>query len=587
MRHAVLENGGPCMKKVLSFVLILVFLVVVLLGTVSCKASKGGLQEVTYNLGAEPPGIDPGVTIGVPESTVEMQVFDGLTRLDSKNVPQPAIAKSWTISKDGKTYVFTLRDALWTNGTPVTAYDFEYAWKRVLSPELAAEYASQLYYVSGGEAFNKSIKVGSKYYVQAVDAKGEPLTKKEGDKDVRVPDMKKEIDPSKDVGVRALDAKTLQVDLQSPTVYFLNLTAFPTLMPVCKAVVSENDKWAADVKTYVTNGPFKLVEWSHNEKMVFEKNPTYWDKDKVKLTKITYYMVEDESTALSMFQSGQLDASSTVPLAELPKLVTSGDAQILPYLGTYYYQVNVTKKPFNDVRVRKALNLAINRTAITQSITKGGQIPALAWVPYGLADALPGSDFRKTSHESFYKDNDIATAKALLAEAGYPNGKGFPAFALLFNTSNLTKTICEAIQGMWKKNLGITCTLRNEELGVFVDDLIHMNFNLALVQWTGDYMDASTFLYMFVTGGGSSHTGWSNKSYDALIAKAKATVDPKARMATLHDAEKILMTDMPILPIYYYTNVVLLSKSIKNFYQSTLGFVDWKNASMEELPKGS
>jgi len=334
------------------------------------------------------------------------------------------------------------------------------------------------YYIYGGEAFNTSIKVGSKYYAQAVDANGNPLTKTVGGKVVPVANMAKEIDPSKNVGVRALNA------------------------------------------------------------------------------------------------------SSTVPLSELPKLVASGDAQILPSLATLFYRVNVTKKPFNDVRVREALLLAIDRKSITQSITKGGQVPALAIVPNGMPDALPGSDFRKTSQESFYKDNDIATAKALLAQAGYPNGKGFPAFALLFNTSNLTKTICEAIQGMWKKNLGITCTLRNEELGVFVDDLIHMNFNLALVQWTGDYMDASTFLYMFVTGGGSSHTGWSNKSYDALIAKAKATVDPKARMATLHAAEKILMTDFPVLPIYYCTSPVLLSKHIKNFYQSALGIVDWKNAYM-------
>ena len=463
---------------------------------------------------------------------------------------------------------------------PVTAYDFEYAWKRALSPELASAYAWQVYYVYGGEAFNTSIKSGSKYYVQAVDAKGNPLTKTVGGKVVAVPDMTKEIDPSKNVGVRALDAKTLKVYLQSPTAYFLSLTAFPTYMPVCKAVVSTNDKWAADLTNYVTNGPFKLTGWSHNEKMVFEKNPTYWDKDNVNLTKITYLMVEDESTALSMFQSGQLDASSIVPLSELPKLAASGDARILPSLATLFYRINVTKKPFNDARVRKALLLAIDRKSITQSITRGGQIPALAIVPYGMPDALPGSDFRKASQESFYKDNDIATAKALLAQAGYPNGKGFPAFALLFNTSNLTKTICEAIQGMWKKNLGITCTLRNEELGVFVDDLIHMNFNLALVQWTGDYMDASTFLYMFVTGGGSSHTGWSNKSYDALIAKAKATVDPKARMATLHAAEKILMTDFPIIPIYYCTSPVLLNKHIKNFYQSALGIVDWKNAYM-------
>src|SRR5664279_3481342 len=185
-RHAFFEKGGSCMKKVLSLVLVLLFVVSIFGGLSAVPSAKAVAQEVTYNLGAEPPGIDPGVTIGVPEATVEMQVFDGLTRLDSKNVPQPAIAKSWTISKDGKTYIFTLRDAYWTNGTPVTAYDFEYAWKRVLSPELAAQYATQLYYVYGGEAYNTSIKVGTKYYAQAVDAKGNPLTKKEGGKDVPV-----------------------------------------------------------------------------------------------------------------------------------------------------------------------------------------------------------------------------------------------------------------------------------------------------------------------------------------------------------------------------------------------------------------
>jgi oligopeptide transport system substrate-binding protein len=568
------------MRKALSLVLIAVFLVSFFGGLAVVPSAKAVAQEVTYNLGTEPQAIDPAITTGIPEANIELQVFDGLTRIDRNNMPQPAIAKSWTISTDRKTYMFTLRDAYWTNGTPVTAYDFEYAWKRALSPEIASEYAYQLYYVYGGEAFNMSIKVGSKYYVQAVDAKGNPLTKKEGDKDVAVPDMKKEIDPSKNIGVKALNAKTLKVYLQVPTVYFLNLTAFPTLMPVCKAVVSKNDKWAADVKTCVTNGPFKLIEWSHNEKMVFVKNPTYWDKDKVKLTKITYYMVEDESTALAMFQSGQLDAARDVPISELPKLVASGDAQILPYLGTYYYLVNVTKKPFSDVRVRKALLLAINRKGITQSITQGGEVPALGYVPYGIADALPGSDFRTASQEKFYADNDIATAKALLAAAGYPNGKGFPAFAILYNTSNRHKSIAEAIQQMWKKNLGITCTLKSEEWGVYLDDRSNLNYSVCRAGWIGDYMDPNTFLDMWVTGGGNNDTGWSNKSYDALIAKAKATLDPKARMAALHAAEKILMTDMPILPIYYYTNPVLLSKSIKNFYQSTLGFVDWKNAYM-------
>src|SRR5450830_2200174 len=533
------DGGGYCMKKALSLVLIAVFLVSLFGGLSVVPSAKAVAQEVTYNLGAEPPSMDPvGGSTYETINSVE-QLFDGLTRLDSKNVPQPAIAKSWTISKDGKTYIFTLRDAYWTNGTPVTAYDFEYAWKRALTPELAAAYAYQLYYIYGGQAFNTSIKVGTKYYAQAVDAKGNPLTKKVGDKDVPVANMAKEIDPSKNVGIRALNTKTLKVYLQSPTVYFLGLTSLPLLMPVCKAVVSTNDKWASDVKTYVTNGPFKLTQWTHNDKMVFVKNPTYWDRDKVKLTKITYLMVEDSSTALSMYQSGQLDAAAFVPLPELSKLVASGDAQILPLLGIDYYMVNVTKKPFNDVRVRKALTLAIDRKSLTASVTKGGEIPALAFVPYGMPDALPGSSFRKAGQETFFKDNDVATAKALLAQAGYPNGRGFPVFTVTYRTRNIDKSIAEAIQGMWKQNLGITCTLRSEELGVYLADRQNVNYDFMWTRWSADYMDPNTFLDMYVTNGPNNGTGWSNKTYDALIAKAGVTVDPKARMTMLHAAEKI------------------------------------------------
>jgi oligopeptide transport system substrate-binding protein len=392
--------------------------------------------------------------------------------------------------------------------------------------------------------------------------------------------MKKEIDPSKNVGVRALDAKTLKVYLESPTSYFLSLTAFPTLMPVCKAVVSKNDKWASDVKTYVTNGPFTLTQWSHNDKLVFVKNPTYWDRNKVKLTKVTFLMVTDESTALSMYESGQLDAAASVPLSELSKLVASGDAQILPYLGTYYYLANVTKKPFSDVRVRKALLLAIDRKGLTQSVTKGGEIPALALIPYGMPDALPGSSFRKAGQETFFKDNDVATAKALLAQAGYPNGKGFPSFTILYDTSDTEKTVAEAIQQMWKKNLGITCTLRSEEWGVYLNDRTNLNYDIARARWIGDYVDPMTFLDMWVTGGGNNDTGYSNKAYDALIAKAKMTTNAKTRMATLHAAEKILMTDLPILPIYYLTKPVLMGKHIKNCFQSIAGGIDWKLAYM-------
>jgi oligopeptide transport system substrate-binding protein len=200
-------------------------------------------------------------------------------------------------------------------------------------------------------------------------------------------------------------------------------------------------------------------------------------------------------------------------------------------------------------------------------------------VPYGIADAVPGSDFR-TVGGSYFRDNDIATAKALLAQAGYPNGKGFPAFTLLYNTSNANQSMAQAIQEMWKKNLGITCTLRGEEHGVWLDDRTNINYDVVRRAPTADYEDPNTFLDMFVTGGVNNNTGWSNKSYDALIAKAKVTADPKARMAILHAAEKIFMTDLPVLPVYYYTSPVLLRKSIKNFCQSTLGFIDWKLAYM-------
>jgi oligopeptide transport system substrate-binding protein len=566
------------MKKALSLLLVTALLFGAMAGV---RTATAATVEVTWNNGAEPQTIDPALSTGIPEANIELQVFEGLTRLDKNNNPQPATAKSWTISKDKRTYVFTLRDSFWTNGTPVTAYDFEYAWKRALQPETAAEYAYQLYYISGGEAYNLSINVNGKYYKQAVDAKGNPLTKKVGDKVEPVPDMTKQIDPSKNVGVRALNAKTLKVYLAAPTAYFLSLCAFPTLMPVCKAVVSTNANWTKDdLKAYITNGPFKLVSWSHNDKMGFIKNPTYWDKANVKPDKLTYYEIDDESTALSQYQSGVLDGSDTVPLSELPALVKTGDCKILPYLGTYFYRFNVTKKPFNDVRVRKALTLAINRSAIVTNITRAGQLPALGFVPYGIPDATATTEFRKAGTKNFYKDNDIATAKALLAQAGYPNGKGFPAFSILYNTSSAHKSIAEAIQQMWKTGLGINCTLRQEEWGVYLDDQTNLNYQVDRAGWIGDYVDANTFMDMFVTNGGNNETGWSNKAYDADIAKAKATGDIKLRMKYMHDAEKILMTEFPIAPIYYYTLPVLLKSKIKGFVMSTLGFCDWKNVTI-------
>jgi oligopeptide transport system substrate-binding protein len=562
-------------------ILLLLLVTALIAGTVGCAKPKTSVVEIRWNNGAEPLTIDPALSTGIPEANTILQVFEGLTRLDSNNNPVAAVAKSWTISDDKKTYLFTLRDSVWSDGTPVTAYDFEYAWKRALDPATASEYAYQLYYIEGGEAFNTSVSVNGKYYAPKLDAEGNPVTSKEGDKDVPVADLTKPIDPSTDVGVTAVDAKTLEVVLASPTAYFLSLCAFPTLMPVCKAVVSANADWVKDdLKAYITNGPFQATSWSHSEKMEFIKSPTYWDKANVKPDKLTYYMIDNESTALTQYQSGAIDGSDTVPLSELPALVKSGDCKIMPYLGTYYYSFNVMKKPFNDVRVRKALNLAIDRSAIVLNITLAGEVPALAYVPYGIPDATSTTEFRTAGTKNFYKDNDIATAKALLAQAGYPNGKGFPTFSILYNTSSRHKSIAEAIQQMWKTSLGINCTLKNEEWGVYLDDLTNLNYQVARRGWIGDYVDVNTFMDMWVTGGGNNDTGWSNKQYDADIAKAKVTSDSALRMELMHDAENILMKEFPIAPIYYYTHPILLKAKVKGLVLSTLGFCDWKNVTI-------
>ncbi|NLG83223.1 MAG: peptide ABC transporter substrate-binding protein [Firmicutes bacterium] len=512
-----------------------------LAATTSKGPALAAEQYVRFNAGAEPQYMDPARSTGVPEGHVQLALFEGLTRLDKNDRPIPGIAKSWVISKDGKTITFYLRPSKWSDGTPLTAYDFEYSWKRALSPELASEYAYQLYYLKNGAAYNAGKAKAS------------------------------------DVGVKAINALTLKVELEAPCSYFLSLCAFHTLYPVKKSVVEKyGEKWAQDPKTFVSNGPFKMVAWKHNSYIDVVKNPYYWDAASVKIQKIRFTLVENESTLLTMYDTGVIDMTDTVPVAEIDRLRKEGQLKIAPYLGTYYYQFNVTKPPLDNVKVRKALALAINRQAIVENITKAGQVPALAFTPPGVPD-VPGAkgDFR-TVGGNFYKDNDVETAKKLLAEAGYPDGKGFPTIEILYNTSEAHKAIAEAIQEMWKKNLGINVTLTNQEWGVYLSNRTALKYQVARAGWIGDYVDAMTFLDMWVTGGGNNDTGWSNKQYDALIEKAKTSGDPKVRIKAMHDAEKILMDEMPICPIYFYTRPYLQQDYLKDVTHSTIGMVDFK-----------
>ncbi|OPZ63533.1 MAG: Oligopeptide-binding protein OppA precursor [Firmicutes bacterium ADurb.Bin506] len=503
-------------------------------------------QKMSYNVGAEPATLDPALSTGIPEAVIELSCFEGLTRMDENNIPQPAIATSWTISPDGLVYTFKLRRSSWSNGQPVTAADFEWAWKRALRPETASEYAYQLYYLKNGQAFNEGT-----------------------------------ITDENLVGVKALDQYTLQVTLEAPTPFFLQLCAFPTLMPVYRKVVEANPEgWFQNVNNYIGNGPFKITKWEHNSKIELVPNPHYWNRSAIKLTNLTFYLIDDVQTALSMFETGQLDAFDAPPAAEIDRLIQQGFLHKSPYVGTYYYMFNTTAKPVNDVRVRRALAMAIDRQQLIDRVVRGGQLPALAYVPGGLPGSKAGVEFRDEGGNYFTED--VAAAKKLLAEAGYPDGKGFPTISILYNTSENHKKIAEAIQEMWKKNLGIDVRLTNQEWQVYLDSRDALDYQVARAGWIGDYVDPNTFLDMWTSNNGNNDSGWKNAKYDELIFGAAKTTDQAKRAKMLHDAEKILMDEMVVMPIYFYVNLNVYKPTIKGVSYSPLGFVDFTNAYVIE-----
>ncbi len=502
-------------------------------------------MKMSWNPGAEPKTLDPQMSNGIPEAIIEMSIFEGLTRLDKDNQAKPGVAETWDVNADKTVYTFHLRDAKFSNGDAIKAEDFKKAWLKALDPNNAAEYAYQLFYIKNGEEYN------------AGKAKAE------------------------DVGIKVIDDKTLEVTLASATPYFLELTAFPTYYPNDSAIVAANPKeWNLKPETLIGNGPYKMKEWKHNDSITMVKNDNYWDAQNVKLSELTFNLVEDPKSALTAFEAGQLDGTDNIPVQDIERLRTAGTLKFTPYIGTYYYRFNVTRKPFTDVKVREALAMAIDRQTLVDKVLKAGQVPAFGFVPNGINDAQPGSDFRKDGGD-FFKE-DLAKAKQLLSEAGYPDGKGFPEVSILFNTSTNHQAIAEAIQDMWTKNLGIKVKLTSQEWAVYQRSEQDLQYDVARAGWIGDYLDPMTFMDMFVTNGGNNQTGWSNAQYDKDIQTAKASSDPQVRMDAMHDAEKVLMSEMPIMPIYYYTNPYVSKPYIKNIIRSPLGFIDFKYATVEK-----
>ncbi|MBU8725269.1 MULTISPECIES: peptide ABC transporter substrate-binding protein [Bacillus] len=515
----------------------------------STSSSGEAKTTLNVNISTEPFSLHPGLANDSTSGSVIRQTFEGLTRINAEGKPENAMASDIKTSADGKTYTFTLRDAKWSNGDPVTAEDFEYAWKWALDPKNESQYAYQLYYIKGAEAANK------------------------GEAKVA------------DVGIKAKDKKTLVVELENPTPFFTELTAFYTYMPVNKKVAEKNKNWYTNAgENYVSNGPFVLSQWKHGGTITLEKNNEYWDKDTVKLKKINMSMIKDTNTELSMFQKGELDwagsPTGNLPTESLQKLKKDGGLKIQTIAGIYNYKFNTEVKPLNNANIRKALAYSINRQAIVDKITQGEQVPAMAIVP----PTMEGFTDNKTG---YFKDHDVDTAKKLLEkgakELGYKSVSDLPALKLSYNTDEAHQKIAQAIQEMWKKDLGLKVELDNSEWNVYIDKIHSGDYQIGRMGWLGDFNDPVNFLELYKDkDGGNNDTGWESKEYKQLLNDSAKETDKTKREEMLKKAEEIIINDMPIAPIYFYTQLWVQDPKLKGVVVSGLGDVQYKWAHFEK-----
>ncbi|MEX2367057.1 MAG: peptide ABC transporter substrate-binding protein [Pseudohongiellaceae bacterium] len=512
------------------------------------RVEQGNQQGILHlGNGTEPQGLDPHIVTGVPEHHIIQALFEGLVTKNPYTLEiEPGVAESWEISDDQLTYTFHLRDdARWSNGDPVSAEDFRWSWQRVLTPELGSQYNYMLFPVENAEAF-------------AVGA----------------------VDDFNEVGVKVLDEHTLRVTLRAPAAYFLQLLDHYSTFPVHRATIeafgSPTDRltrWARE-GNIVANGPFNLTEWQINSHIRVEKSDTYWGADQVELNGIVYYPTENLVTEERMFRDGQLHYTNDVPLEKIsvylneePELIT-----IAPYLGTYYYMINTDREPFDDVRVRRALAMTVNRDLLVETVMQGIVEPSYAIVPPGTLGYQPPKTF----------DYDPQRARQLLADAGFPDGRDFPPFEILYNTSESHQKIAVAIQQMWQKELGISVTLTNQEWQVYLDAQNNMDYDVSRRGWIGDYVDPHSFLDMFITGGGNNKTGFASTRYDEIVLhEAPRKLDTDERFELYYQAENMLMEAMPIIPIYTYQTKHLVHPSVQGMPENIMDYSNFRYVYLE------
>ncbi len=508
--------------------------------------SGNRLKILHYGNYGEPQGLDPHVVTGVPEHHIVSALFEGLVQKNPYTLEvEPAAAKSWDVSADGRVYTFKLReDARWSNGDPVTAEDFAWSWWRALQPALGSQYVFMYFPIKNAERFFNG-----------------------------------EIEDFDKVGIKALDQHTLRVELNNPTPYFLQLldhySLFPVHPPTIKKYGEPHESYTRWTRpeNIVSNGPFVLEEWRLFKYLSVRKNELYWDAARVRLNGIRFYPIDKQTTEERMFRAGQLHSTEDIPIDRIPWYRANRPdlIKIAPYVGSYLYRVNTRREALADVRVRQALAMSIDRETLINTVLNGIFTPAYAVVPDGLLGYQPPKLF----------DYNPDKARQLLAQAGYPNGEGFPGFELQYNSHEQHRKIAIAVQQMWNKNLNISVQLQNKDWKVYLDDETTGNYDVSRGGWIGDYVDPNTFLDMWTSESGVNRTGFANARYDDLVLQqAPRAASHEQRLELFREAETILMENMPILPIYTYSSKHLVHPSVQGMPSN---YMDYKNYRYVDL----
>jgi oligopeptide transport system substrate-binding protein len=569
--------------------------------------------DFTFINETEVASIDPALITGQPEGRIVSAIFEGLTRMRADNsLGEPGVAERWEISDDGRVYTFHLRkDAVWSNGDPFTANDFLYSFRRLLDPQTASRYSYQAWYIDNAKRYNlgsSSIKPGDavevelnppaevqntvrgkvfrgrltsvedglksgessadtdKVYVVEIDGKPRRFMRAAAGAQLSggIEPMRQILLDFREVGIRVIDDHTLELRLTNPTPYFIDLLAFYPMSPVHRGCLEQHGSpdWTRP-ENIVTNGAYLLEARRIRDRVRLRRNEKYWDRDNVKLEVIDALSVDNRTTALNLYMTGMVDWVTVPPAEVLREFLKKGapqrnDLNPSPMLTTYFYLLNTKRAPLDDVRVRQALSMAIDRDEITRVATGAGEMPAFSLVP----PSMPGYQQQQCA------PHDPERARKLLEDAGYPEGRGFPKMEILYNTDQQHQAVAELVRKQWQLELGIETSLRNEEWGSLMDSQQQMKFLASRRSWSGDYLDPNTFLDMYVTNGENNNTGFSNPKYDELIAGAAKESDERKRMALMEQAERLLMDEMPIIPIYTYVTRNMVRPTLRGFWNN-------------------